>query len=302
VHWGCHGNSSHSNHNKSQSVELLSDSMDEDVHMRDACARVQCGHISVSVTPSSRNDLHSVCNSTSDSSCCLHSSLHVTHIPMLSDNDAKKRPLSVSSTSSSVSSSSSLPRHQRKKIATMTTFANSLSVDQYCDWCKHANDCPHKTQRSDNFAQCTCAQSTKEGQLRHVCRVHGPSVDVSVAKSVCPNCNHSRVGFTAEHSHICDIREVNEASINDSDTHSDNRSIDLNRSASDPGGGSGHQRSPSAASHSHRFVLDLVGSYLGKVTHEILETERIYVTDLRDILQVTTLLSYFYSSISRPHV
>ena len=38
-------------------------------------------------------------------------------------NDAKKRPLSVSSTSSSNSSTSSLPRHQRKKVATTSCLA-----------------------------------------------------------------------------------------------------------------------------------------------------------------------------------
>ena len=44
-------------------------------------------------------------------------------INLVLPNDAKKRPLSVSSTSSSNSSTSSLPRHQRKKVATTSCLA-----------------------------------------------------------------------------------------------------------------------------------------------------------------------------------
>ena len=107
-------------------------------------------------------------------------------------------------------------------------------------------------------------------------------------RTPCASCRHSRAGFN-DHSHICDISEVNE--LNTSDTL-DSSSQDLNRSLSDPGGGQvgavGPPKSPSVSSaHSHRFVLDFGGSsYLSKVVHEVLDTERVYVTDLRDIIQV----------------
>lgn len=144
-------------------------------------------------------------------------------------------------------------------------------------------------------------------------------MDITIARAMCPNCNinnHSKMGGVgcssgnnitlAELSkcgHICDISEVSELSNSETsiDAESSKSSSvlqlqgceDLNRSFSDPcGTGSstcsgGHNRSPSVASHSHRFVLDFVTSYMGKVVYEIIETERVYVSDLRDIVQVS---------------
>ena len=217
----------------------------------------------------------------------------------LTETDAKKRPLSISSTSSSVSSSS-LPRHQKKKVATSALLSSSiLNSEHRCETSKDHQD------SNSNFTGQNSTCSSPQKSPCHIVSGVGTDnnkqlasesyVDSSSRTTPCTSCRHSRTGFN-DHNHICDITEVNE--LNTSDIL-DSPGQDLNRSLSDPGGG-GHAvvtappKSPSVSStHSHRFVLDFGASYLSKVVHEVMETERIYVNDLRDIIQVRNLLESF---------
>lgn len=286
---------------------------DSDVHMKENASNkndenyegVVASTLTVTVNPSVSDGISSIVGGSTD---MYGTSVigRVMNTVSISDAEARKRPLSISSTSSSVSSSSSLPRRQHKKIATMVTLPSggnimtSLTGDQYCDLCNQHGQCPHKIQRTDALqsGQCSCAQSSKQGQLRHVCRVHGPAVDVSIAKSIC---NHSSTGPT-KCSHMGNVNEFSELSdqkitqVCKRSTSNEARNCmlsssnnlpgnDLSRSLSDPGSVTTCKTSH-GCSHSVSCSHRCTCSYLSKVVQEIIETERVYVKDLRDIVQV----------------
>ncbi len=173
-------------------------------------------------------------------------------------SDAKKRPLSVSSTSSS--STSSLPRHQRKKLAGATTspiatnsglLQNPLTVDGCL------ND-----RTGSNVAECDTSKDVMDMDLGseeeddHLPGVRSVS-DYGIVNAKEDNCAKD-VTVSSEQS-TCDQFRVSETNCASSQ--------------------------PSVPGDNNN--LDLKQSYIDKVATEILETERTYVRDLNEIIQVS---------------
>ncbi len=174
--------------------------------------------------------------------------------------DAKKRPLSVSSTSSSTSSTSSLPRQQRKKVAAMPT-----ALASNCMW---ANDMPVSKTASPIppymavMADLHLDTLTDEEQSQH-----SPESD---------KFNYCQREFVSK-------SENEPSSVEQSPQHRlclDD--LDLNHQG---------RRSPVSVEESpqRRQNLDTNCSeltYIAKVVAEILDTERTYVKDLHEVIQV----------------
>ena len=164
-------------------------------------------------------------------------------------NDAKKRPLSISSTSSSTSSTSSLPRQQRKKLAGMASALDGGDT------------------------------ASPAGGLRPGNMYTGPEAHMDTQNE----------------------EEEEEESMNHDATvtNSDGESnIDLSRSETENSslamgtGGRSASHSPQSL-HGGRpssDTPDLSLVYIDKVVTEIIETERTYVRDLDEIIEVSDII------------
>ena len=172
-------------------------------------------------------------------------------------SDAKKRPLSVSSTSSS--STSSLPRHQRKKIASMVTSPiaslNSPPLDCGID---------NSIVALGNYSSVT-PESVMEMD------VTSDDEDDNVTT------RGSRYNY--------DVADAKEDSCAKSDLvciGSDNMCI-----SSDQVSCREHLEESSERINFDNNNTDSKLCYIEKVVTEILETERTYVRDLEEIIQVS---------------
>ena len=186
-------------------------------------------------------------------------------------SDAKKRPLSVSSTSSS--STSSLPRHQRKKMASMATspMANNgpaihtpVVTDCGVD---HDNSMVATDNGSGNVVEMDIASD--EDEFEAATRGGDCTCDVKNTKVGKTNLVSIITG------HGC--------------TGSEKLSCQQNSDETD-------DRIPFDNSNGDNRL-----SYIDKVVAEILETERTYVRDLEEIIQVSKniLLHHFIPKPSK---
>ena len=174
-------------------------------------------------------------------------------------SDAKKRPLSVSSTSSS--STSSLPRHQRKKIASMVTspiasLNNPLAM----------MDCGIN---NSIVSPGNCSSVTPEGAME-MDVTSDDEDDNATTRGSGDNCN------------VTDAKEDNCAKSDLACMVSSDQCVGLDQ----------------VSCHEHlqesreRISFDNNNAdgklcYIEKVVTEILETERTYVRDLEEIIQVS---------------
>ena len=173
-------------------------------------------------------------------------------------SDAKKRPLSVSSTSSS--STSSLPRHQRKKIASMVT-SPVVSLNNPL----LAMDCS-----IDNgiVASVSCSGVTSESAMEM--DVTSDEDDNVTTRGSRYNCD------------VADATEDNCAKSNIGCMTSDDRCINLDQVSCHE-----HLEESSKRISFDNNNADSKLCYIEKVVAEILETERTYVRDLKEIIQVS---------------
>lgn len=167
--------------------------------------------------------------------------------PQGHNNDIKKRPLSISSTSSSNSSTSSLPRHQRKKIAMVMVGGQSSG---------------HAAAGSTHTA---CAEIDEY-----------PSSDM-----------HRNV-FRSE-SHTSDDMDDSKMSQSDCDSKSSSLERDQDLGFCPIGAGGAKRVGPEGVAmecHGDDGMMT-ASTYIDKVVAEIVQTERTYVNDLSDIIQVS---------------
>ena len=184
------------------------------------------------------------------------------HPPLLLEQDAaKKRPLSVSSTSSSASSTSSLPRHQRKRLAAAAAHHDALLLETEEQQRAPANT---GTQRISQTSQDMDTSS---------------SLSSALPSSSTTNADTSPYGSHTE------LLSPGRSSTNSSNSNISLKFSDFARLDSEDKSAS---VSPSPSPNPSRFNLDLTGSgsYIEKVVTEIIDTERTYVHDLKDIIQV----------------
>lgn len=172
------------------------------------------------------------------------------------DTDDRKRPLSITSTSSSTSSGSSLPRHIRKRIANMSSSLamNSLTADAgvsnaSCEMLSTVAECCSPGDASCSNSCGRFFDGDSENGSKSSRRVD----EILVSGSSC-QCNLSSV-------------------------------VDDYLAASDV------EESPESSERNGYDCFDgsklLTGAaYIERVVVEILETERNYVKDLSDLVQV----------------
>ena len=239
-------------------------------------------------------------------------------------SDDKKRPLSVSSVTSSVSSSSSLPRHQRKKLATcqlMTSHAShQMATSQHLNNVSIEEDqsIPNSEGLFDNSMVDNCDEfqnylnqnriNLKE--IPHDGSLESAKDSGSLASGESASISRDISGENfSENSDISDmsaLSSVSGAAVAQNDvTKTD---TDLNDPASDHNGiprkrGSTvkpytplcdpHGRAPRTTLPSVTSTQDTLleaarawSSHTYKVIQEIVSTERVYVRDLQDIVQV----------------
>lgn len=200
-------------------------------------------------------------------------------------NDAKKRPLSISSTTSSTSSTSSLPRHQKKKVATSTTATTGITMATEQDLSSEDADSSRHYFSRDHSRYLPDIPSDQS--------LHEDDLDTS------PIRHHSRKD-TSNSSNLSESA----MSLNKSGICSSHSSSILNDSSSSAHGLSDHYSgildtagcifSPPSPHPQARFLFDMSGaSYIERVVAEIIETERTYVRDLQDIIHVSTCPSTF---------
>ena len=182
-------------------------------------------------------------------------------------SDAKKRPLSVSSTSSS--STSSLPRHQRKKMASMATspMANNVPSVQNpvaMDYSVHHDNsmvatCNSPGLVSGNVMEMDIASEDEDEQV--ATRGTDCTCDVSKTKVDSPSAKNN-VSIVTGHGYTGSEQLPCQQQLDDTD---DQIRFDNNNA-------------------------DSRLSYIDKVVTEILETERTYVRDLEEIIQVSSCI------------
>ena len=178
-------------------------------------------------------------------------------------SDAKKRPLSISSTASSSSSTSSLPRQQRKKIA---TTSSSLLVQGY-----HGEDAVNSTPHKGG--QCVTVDAGHHHD--HISPIRPRGVQHAPEEAMATEEDEFQV--------MDQVPEEQESDLSSStDYHHCDfiHSLDLNRS---------DYKSPSPSplpSNGTAVFEDSGFSYIDRVVAEIVETEKTYVKDLTDIIQV----------------
>ncbi len=183
------------------------------------------------------------------------------------DNDARKRPLSISSTSSSTSSTSSLPRHQRKKMASCATTTMVVPMSTESDEVDEAE-----------YIQC----------IRRVAQEHARFLPDIPSDHSLHEEDYEPVSSPLSYRRVLDSPAVHLNSSN-SLNGSIATSPGLSYSHSSQTSGAGNF-SPYSNHAQARFLFDVQGtSYIDKVVAEIIETERAYVSDLQDIIQVSLI-------------
>ena len=215
------------------------------------------------------------------------------------DVDDRKRPLSISSTSSSASSTSSLPRHQRKKIATVAV-ANAgggggvgeqrvdvgvspvellTTVNEYSPAAE-----PQSAIERRRFFYQDC--SWRRPTTIDVERVRDAAAGVDVSPSPCRRYN-AQVSEDYLEAGMDDAEELSRADDDDAGA----------RESRNPSGSSDEILSGGGGRPSDGVSCPLTGLlYIDRVVTEILETERIYVKDLHDIVEVLFKI-YSFSSV-----
>ena len=174
-------------------------------------------------------------------------------------SDAKKRPLSVSSTSSS--STSSLPRHQRKKIASMVTSPMaSLNNPLAMMDCSIDNNI---------VSPGNCSSVTPESAMEMDVTSDDEDDNVTTRGSGC-NCD------------VTDAKEENCAKSDIACMVSSDQCIGLNQVSCREYLEESRQRISFNNNNADSKLC-----YIEKVVTEILETEKTYVRDLEEIIQVS---------------
>ena len=168
------------------------------------------------------------------------------------DERASKRPLSVSSTSSSMSSTSSLPRHEHKKLATAVQSPPPLPGVEDAS-----------PDGGDGEAGAGCLSTVAES-VPAVCERCRPAADDG-RHSPPPTCSYDGEG---------DVVSPNASALGGNDDHDDE--VDA--------AGIGHAACSSTTLSRSQYV--------DRVVTEIIDTERAYVDDLDQIIHVRITLFY----------
>lgn len=205
-----------------------------------------------------------------DSGYCFSSSLRSSVSP---DADDRKRPLSIASNSSSASSSSSLPRHVRKRIANVSSSVatGSLSADS-------------------GVSNASCEMLSTVAECGSPVDLHHPSP------------SSSGVFDQAFDSAMRNDRSAEGVPLSGTCRYNSSVADDyLGNSDVEESAGSSERNSYNCLNGSESKLLTGV-AYVERVVAEILETERSYVKDLSDLVQVAFTCNMMYSSFARINI
>ena len=211
-----------------------------------------------------RRDAQSRVEDGNDVRFSLPATLPVSSFP---EADDRKRPLSISSTSSSASSSSSLPRHVRKRMANMSSAAaaglavhDASGYDASCETLSTVAEC--------SPADVHCSPPAIRFFSKDIIEDRFPTTGLG-------NCPLDGIQATGSHQYMSQI----------ADDYSANSDVDVEESTGSSARNSFNSLVPSSFDN-HELKLFTGAVYIERVVSEILETERSYVKDLSDIVQV----------------
>ena len=219
-------------------------------------------------------------------------------LPSYFMNDSNKRPLSISSTSSGASSVSSLPRHQRKKRGGLTAssviYPTGGVRSSLCDdLMKPAAQDTDTDNNGNARTPCTLPESDDEQEHQDIeidaeaeqrmeqCLRHLKDYDQCV-----PNPG-LQYGLLTVQDH-CDgssaVDRLADEDVFDGPNNSTLVQTDGDSSTA------GSTSSP------------LHGTYIERVVYEIVCTERVYVEDLQQIIQVSRLVDKYYANSTHTNI
>ena len=238
--------------------------------------------------------------------------------------DDKKRPLSVSSVSSSVSSSSSLPRHQRKKLATCalsTQHGTLLSSNGLNCVSSIEEDLDQTDQASLSDVRIVNGIVVRDTKISPLAMDSSSSENSSNREScddmkLCGDCSLTKYDDTSASDDTSDANSANcatsqtEAKLAKSavtsgeladssaapkeEPHRKRGSVKAYTPLCDPHGRAPRTTQPNVTNQESLFDSSRVWSaQTFKVIQEILTTERVYVRDLQDIVQVSVCMRAF---------